>query len=150
MPSRADMSRLVAPLLLFAVLAVACGGSSSGSSTSSGTSPSTPRPTASPAPSIGYKLAVIDGEDVTSESDPRVVIFNGLLRELASRCANADAEQVADYAVTARRLLAENYRVDITVYAALSALDAATVGATGLDCAEIASTFVVLAGAAGQ
>ncbi len=110
------------------------------------TPPRRAAPTTTAAPSIGYKVAVIDGENPSGESDVSVILLNGLLREIARRCADADAEGVADYAVTARRLLKEDYGREVTVYTVLTGLDAGTAGQTGLNCAEIAAAFVTIAG----
>lgn len=134
--------------LVFALMLVAGGAcsSDSGSSSSGRATSSTPNQTLAES-SIGYKIAVIDGGNPSGESDPQVILLNGLVRELARRCSDADAERVADYAVTGRRLLRENYGIEATVWGVLNGIDAGTAGQTGMNCADIAAAFVTITGA---
>jgi hypothetical protein len=107
------------------------------------TASSSDSPTAASSDSDAYKLAVIDGD--LSPSDATVRQYQRALDALAGSCKRDPNTSHGDYAVTTRRLAADQ-GVSVSVLEVLKgvALSAEEQAALGVDCAGVYAVFTVL------
>ena len=95
-------------------------------------------------PSIGLKVATIDGGGF-SESDADSIRANFLLNAIAPRCGE-NTEKIADFAVVSRDILRRDYGITTKVAAVLEDMNRSTTGFSNLACAELFTAYVILRG----
>ena len=118
---------------LFALAGIACG-------------EATATPDAKRTPTLGEKVAAIDGESMDSAHAKRAEY---LLPKIAEWCSGSvSAERVGDMAVKGKEILLEQYGIEVDVLEVLEGVNESTVGTGGgvLDCEEVFALYVVLRG----
>lgn len=103
-------------------------------------------PDAEPTPTLGQKVAVIDGESMDSAHANRA---DYLLPKIAQWCADSvPAERVGDMAVTSRDILLEQYGVEVNILEVLEGVNEGTLGTSAgiFKCEEAFSLYVILRG----
>jgi hypothetical protein len=162
---RSKMVLILLPLAL-TLVAAACAADSEGSSSggdtfattsiaaqtttsTSQTTASAPQvTTATAGETIAYKLAVIDGVSSVSPGDSTVTTYQGALDRAGKSCPNDTEQRLADMAVVASQILANDYGKSVSTLEMLGAVSESLAG-TGLepsDCAETFAALVVLMG----
>ena len=126
---------------LFILAGIACGESVPNSETRP-----TSTPDVEPTPTLGQKVAVVDGESMDSAHAKRA---DYLLPKIARWCADSvPAERVGDMAVTSRNILLETYGVEVNVLEVLEGVNEGTTGTSAgvFKCDEAFSLYVILRG----